>query len=100
MINPTNWRTIGQLGMYYAYTGRSEEAKSQVKMLLELTSESTAYYYATRVLSYLGDMEGGFDALERTVAGGWSRALLAKDPDVVALQGEDGYAALLAEPSG
>lgn len=97
-IDPTDWRSVGRLGMYYAYVGRPDEALAQVEKLLELRSDSTAYYYVTRVRLRVGDMQGAYEALERTVEAGWSRAQLANDPDVVALQGETGYAALLAEP--
>ena len=45
-------------------------------------------------------MKGAYEALERAVEGGWSRAQLASDPDIVALRGETGYAELLAEPQG
>jgi len=98
MINPTKWRSVGQLGMYYAYTGRPDEAVAQVEKMLALTSDATAYYFASRVRVQLGDMQGAFEALEKTVEGGWSRPLLASDPDLALLQSQAGYAALLAEP--
>ena len=97
-INPSNWRSVGQLGMYYAYSGRPDEAVAQIDELLELSSDSTAFYFATRVRAHLGDMEGAYESLEQTVAGGWSRVLLANNPDIKPLRGEAGYEALLAEP--
>jgi TolB-like protein/tetratricopeptide (TPR) repeat protein len=100
VIDPTDWRSVGKLGMYYAYAGRPDEALAQVEKLLELRSDSTAYYYVTRVRLQVGDIKGAYEALERAVEGGWSRAQLASDPDVVALRGETGYAELLAEPQG
>ena len=99
-INPTNWRSVGQLGMYYAYAGRHDEAIAQIEKLLENTADSTAYYFATRVRLQLGDMEGAYENLQRTIEAGWPRAYLANDPNIVALRGEPGYAALLAEPQG
>ena len=100
VIDPTDWRSVGKLGMYYAYAGRPDEALAQVEKLLELRSDSTAYYYVTRVRLQVGDIKGAYEALEWAVEGGWSRAQLASDPDVVALRGETGYAELLAEPQG
>lgn len=97
-INPTDWRSVGQLGMYYAYAGRSDEALAQIDSLLELSDDSTAFYFATRVRTHLGDMEGAYESLEQTVAGGWSRVLLANNPDIEPLRGAAGYEALLAEP--
>ncbi len=98
MINPADWRSVGQLGMYYAYAGRPDEALAQVEKLLELSSDSTAYYFATRVRVHLGDLEGAYESLEQTVQRGWSRVLLASNPDIVPLRSQAGYAALLAEP--
>jgi TolB-like protein/Tfp pilus assembly protein PilF len=100
VIDPTDWRSVGKLGMYYAYAGRPDEALAQVEKLLELRSDSTAYYYVTRVRLQVGDIKGAYEALEWAVEGGWSRAQLASDPDVAALRGETGYAELLAEPQG
>lgn len=97
-ISPGDWRSVGQLGMYYAYTGRNDEAVAQIQKLLENKPDSTAYYFATRVRVQIGDMKGAFETLKQTVDGGWPRALLASNPDVVALSGETGYAELMAEP--
>jgi TolB-like protein/tetratricopeptide (TPR) repeat protein len=98
IINPTDWRGVGQLGMYYAYTGRSDEALAQVEEMLAHRSDSTAYYFLTRVLLQVGDMKGAYEGLERTVEAGWPRVLLASNPDIMALRDESGYAALLATP--
>ena len=96
-INPTDWRSVGQLGMYYAYAGRPDEAVAQTNELLELSSNATAFYFATRVRVHLGDIEGAYESLQKTVAGGWSRVLLASNPDIERLRGEPGYEVLLAE---
>ncbi|MBT8085274.1 MAG: tetratricopeptide repeat protein [Woeseia sp.] len=99
-INPTDWRSVGQLGMYYAYTGRSEEALARIGQLLENNSDATSYYFATRVRMQLGDLQGAYENLKQTVEAGWPRALLANNPDFAPLRSEPGYAALLAEPQG
>ncbi|NIV18216.1 MAG: tetratricopeptide repeat protein [Woeseiaceae bacterium] len=99
-ISPADWRSVGQLGMYYAYVGRNDEAAAQIQRLLENSSSSNAYYYATRVRVQIGDMKGAFESLEQTIEAGWPRVLLASNPDIVALSGESGYAVLMAEPQG
>ncbi len=99
-INPNDWRSVGQHAMYLAYVGRTDEALAQVDKLLANSSDSDTHYFATRVRLQVGDTEGAFESFEQTVAaGGWSRALLARDPDIAALRDKAGYAALLAEPS-
>jgi adenylate cyclase len=97
-ISPGDWRSVGQLGMYYAYTGRNDEAVDQIQKLLENKPDSTAHYFATRVQVQIGDMKGAFESLKQTVDGGWPRVLLASNPDIVVLSGESGYADLMAEP--
>lgn len=97
-ISPGDWRTAGQLAMYYAYSGRAEDATRQIEMLLKNSNDADAHYFATRVLIQTGDLQGAYENLEQTVAGGWPRTLLKSNPDIVALSGESGYAALLADP--
>lgn len=97
-ISPGDWRSVGQLGMYYAYVGRNDEAVAQIQNLLENSTDSTAWYFTTRVRLQIGDMKGAYESLEQTVAAGWPRVLLASNPDIVALRGESGYAGLMAEP--
>jgi TolB-like protein/Tfp pilus assembly protein PilF len=97
-INPDDWDSVGRLGLYYAHTGRLDQARAQLEQLLELTSDPTAFYYATLLSLQLGDMDGAYDYLRQTIEGGWSRALLTGDPDLVALRGRTAYEALLAEP--
>jgi len=96
-ISPGDWRSVGQLGMYYAYVGRNDEAVAQIKKLLENSPDSTAYYFTTRVRLHIGDTKGAYESLKQTVEAGWPRVLLASNPDIMALRGESGYAALMAE---
>jgi TolB-like protein/Tfp pilus assembly protein PilF len=97
-ISPGDWRSVGQLGMYYAYVGRNDDAVAQIQNLLENRTDSSAYYFATRVRLQIGDMKGAYESLEQTVNAGWPRLSLASNPDIVALRGESGYAVLMAEP--
>ena len=97
-ISPGDWRSAGQLAMYYAYAGRAEEATRQIESLLENSNDADAHYFATRVKIQTGDLQGAYEHLEQTVALGWPRTLLKSNPDIVALSGESGYAALLASP--
>lgn len=97
-ISPGDWRAVGQLGMYYAYTGRDDEAVAQIERLLENSTASIAYYFATRVRVQIGDRKGAMESLEQTIDAGWPRFSLANNPDIVALSGESGYAVLMADP--
>ena len=100
-INPNDWRAVGQLSMYLAYAGRRDEALARVAALLEKRSDSDTYYYVTRVRLHVGDLEGAYDSLKHVVeSGGWSPALLARNPDIAPIRDLDGFSTLLGQPRG
>ncbi|NOX67556.1 MAG: tetratricopeptide repeat protein [Gammaproteobacteria bacterium] len=90
-INPTDWGSVGRLGLYYAHTGQLIQAREQLARLLELTTDSTAYYFATLLSLEFGELDHAQEYFQRTVEGGWSRSLLAGDPDLAALRGYAAY---------
>jgi TolB-like protein/Tfp pilus assembly protein PilF len=93
-INPSDWSSIGRLGLYYAHTGRLDQARARLEKLLELTADPTGHYFASLISVQLADLEGAHEYLKQTVEGGWSQALLARDPDLKALRGTAAYEAL------
>ena len=97
-INPADWDSIGRLAVYYAHTGRLDEAAAKIDEMLALSSDSDAFYRATLVSLRRGDVEKVYEYLQKTIEGGWSRALLAADPDLAMLRGQGRYESLLAEP--
>jgi len=99
-IDPTDWRSVGRLGVYYVHTERLDMARAQLERLLELKPNATAFYWASLISLQLGDLDAANEYLRQTVEGGWSRALLLGDPDLVALRGRTAYEALLADPQG
>ncbi|MBT8102149.1 MAG: tetratricopeptide repeat protein, partial [Gammaproteobacteria bacterium] len=100
-INPNDWRAVGQLSMYLAYAGRTEEALSRIEELLKHSSDGDTYYFVTRVRLHVGDANGARDSLKLVVdSGGWSPALLARNPDFAGVRNEDGFRELLQQPRG
>jgi TolB-like protein/Flp pilus assembly protein TadD len=98
-VNPADPDILARLGMYYAYMGQDERARTQIERLLELTPDVSTYqYYVMRVRLQLGDARGAIESLQRAVQSGWSRDLLSRDPDLEALHNEDGYRAVMSEP--
>jgi len=95
LVNPTNWENLGRLGTYYAATERPAEARARIAEMLELTSDGNAYYYAMLVSARIGDDDLVADYLQKSIEGGWSPALLARDPDLAELRDDPGIAALL-----
>ncbi len=91
-INPATLVTIGRLSMYYAYTDQPERARAQVRRMHELAPELGGdSYYAARVMMQLGDMDRAYEYFRATIDGGWSRALILTDPDLVLHAGAERF---------
>jgi TolB-like protein/tetratricopeptide (TPR) repeat protein len=91
-INPASLVTIGRLSMYYAYTGQADKAREQIDRMLELSPELGGdSYYAARVMMALGDMDRAYEYFRATIDGGWSRALILSDPDLVVHAGAERF---------
>jgi TolB-like protein/tetratricopeptide (TPR) repeat protein len=80
-IDPTDWDSIGRLGLAYAYTEQPEQAVEQIQRMFELTTDATAYYFASRVYLHLGEIDRAYDYLHQVIEGGWPIRLIADDPD-------------------
>lgn len=98
LINPTDWDSVVRLGLYFVHTGRIEEAQAQIEKLFKLTSNSTAYYFASIVKQQLGDTEKMYEYLGQAVERGFSRALVASDPDLAELGLESRFRELVKGP--
>ena len=91
-INPSDWETVGLLGLYYAYSDRLPEARIQIDTMLELTrTNGSAHYFAALLSLYEGDVEQTYDHLETAIELGYPSSLIANDPDLAVLRGEDRY---------
>ena len=87
-INPSDWDSVGRLGIYYAHTNRPDEALAQIDRLLELTSDSTAFYFASMINLIVGDRDKAYDFLRESIEHGFSRVLILNDPDLAKLREE------------
>ena len=87
-IYPDDSVTKAQLGLYLAYTGQAASAEVRIAAALQ-SGSSSAFYYAGRVKLHHGKLQAGTELLRRAVEGGWSRSLVARDPDFVAAGGEE-----------
>ena len=95
-INPSFWDSVVRLGMYYAHTGRAEDARTQIDRLFELTSDSTAFYFASITSLLLGDRDKAYDYLRESVDRGFSKRLIMSDPDLAPLREDNEFKALMA----
>jgi TolB-like protein/class 3 adenylate cyclase/Tfp pilus assembly protein PilF len=98
-VNPMNWDTMARLAGYYAHRQQTRRARELIEQALAQATDSGVYYQATITSVALGELDSAADYLEKTIMGGWSRALLARDPDLLLARGVNARIdALLAEP--
>lgn len=96
-INPSDWDSIVRISMYYAHTGKADEARRQLDKLFELTNDSAAYYFATVTSLRLGDQDKAWEYLQESVNRGFSKQLVRQDPDFAPLRENSDFDALTAE---
>ena len=98
-LNPSDWRRVGWLGVYFAHSGRTDQAAGQLDAILQHDEHPDAYYFASQIALSLGEPEAALDYLEIVIGRGWTRGLLRLDPDLATLSGNPRYAAVLALPA-
>lgn len=92
-IYPSDAQTIAKIGLYQAYTGDAESAQAKIGEAIR-SGSSGVYYSAARVRMHYGDMEAAIALLRKAIEEGWSRSLVARDPDFVAAGGEERFGQL------
>lgn len=92
-IYPSDAQTIAKIGLYQAYTGDAESAQAKIDEAIR-SGSSGVYYSAARVRMHYGDMEAAIALLRKAIEEGWSRSLVARDPDFVAAGGEERFGQL------
>ncbi len=95
-INPSFWDSVVRLGMYYLHTGRPDDAKRQLDKLFELTSDQTAFYFASIASLLLGDRDKAYEYIAEALDRGFSRELIMSDPDLVSLRADSDFEARVA----
>ncbi len=92
-IYPDDADTIAKVGLYLAYTGDADSARARIAEALP-AGDAGVYYSAARVKMHHGEMQAAVELLRKTIEGGWSRSLVARDPDFVAAGGEERFGSL------
>ena len=92
-INPDDFNTIARLGLYLAYLGDVERSGQLAEKVVGLDAATAAAYsvdyYVARTRLQLGELESAYIYFGKAIDGGWSRALVLSDPDLVAQAGDE-----------
>ena len=82
--------------MYYLHTDRPADAKRKIDKLFELTSDQTAFYFASIASLLLGDREKAYEYIGESLRRGFSRELIMSDPDLELLRATGDFEAHIA----
>ena len=97
-INPADGQATAELAHYHARLGHPERARRLVGDALRREDSSPyVHYYAALVFTRSGAVEAALQHLERAVALGYQRGLLAADAGLVPLRAEPRFRALLSQ---
>ena len=94
-INPRNANMQSYLAAYHAMLGEKRAAHEQIGQALQLMPrDPEVLYYAAQVYAQFGEKEKAIDALQRSVAAGYSSAAIRDTPNFSALEQDSRYKAL------
>jgi TolB-like protein/Flp pilus assembly protein TadD len=94
-INPSDAHTVAELARFHARLGHADLARALVREALERDPRGVyVSYNAALVALWLGDAGRAMTDLERAVALGYPRALLARDAALAPLTGDARFQAL------
>jgi serine/threonine-protein kinase len=100
-INPADADALADLAHYHARLGHAARARKLDAEARRRDPRNAYIHYSSALVAVrLGEREAALAELERAVALGYQRALLAHDPGLEPLRGDPRFAALRADPRG
>ncbi|MGH9376463.1 MAG: protein kinase domain-containing protein [Terriglobia bacterium] len=97
-VNPRDAETMGDLALYYACEGESEQALQFIRSARSIDPASAQYAYDEAVVqAFAGNTGKSLDALRQAFQKGFSPAQAASDPQLQALQSQSGFKKLVNE---
>ena len=99
-VNNNDWRTLGQLSIYLAYSGKPEEAMATAQRAMDLSRRNAESLFYAAIVSISGaQTDACLTLLEEAVANDPSyRNLIAIDPDLKQLSELPRFQVIIAEP--
>jgi eukaryotic-like serine/threonine-protein kinase len=99
-INPRNANMLSYLAAYHAMLGETRAAHQQIGQALQLMPrDPEVLYYAGLVYAQLGEKEEAIDALQRSVAAGYSPSAVRDTPNFTVLESDPRYKLLISPAS-
>ena len=81
-INPNDWLTLSYLASYHASKGNIEPARDHISRAADLAPDNpTVYFYSALVNVRLGNPDAAVADLKRAIWLGYSKQLIAAEPD-------------------
>jgi Flp pilus assembly protein TadD len=99
-VSPSDSRAIARLAVYQAKAGDDAAAMRSLKRALELTPQDQQVLQRAAVVHALAKRSGqAIDAIEKAIANGFSKRLVAEEEDFVILRPMPRFAALVSTPA-
>ncbi|HEY6002990.1 MAG TPA: tetratricopeptide repeat protein, partial [Anaeromyxobacter sp.] len=99
-VNASDASAIAELAHYHASLGHAKEARQLVARALKVDPDSAyVHYNAALVNARLDDPNAALDEIERAVALGRQRQLLARDPGLEPIRDRPRFQALASPPA-
>jgi len=99
-LGPANARALARLAVYQAKAGDDASATRSLKRAESLAGDNQEVLWRAAVVHALAQRSGpALDAIERAIAKGYSRRLVAEDEDLAILRPLPRFAALVSTPA-
>jgi len=96
-VNPRNANLLSYLAGYHAMLGEVKAANESISEALRLMPrDPEVLYYAALVYAQLHDREKAIDALQRSIAAGYSVSAVRDTPNFAVLENDPRYRALIS----
>jgi tetratricopeptide (TPR) repeat protein len=100
-INPDNPRLRKLYALYLVKLGRSDQALAEIRhALAQAPDDGSVEYYAARVHAVMGNGNGVFDALKKSLAKGYSALEIQREPDFAAWKTDRRYIEIVPNGKG
>ena len=99
-LGPSNARAIARLAVYQAKAGNDPAAMGSLRRALALAPDDQQVLQRAAVIHALAVRPGpALDAIEKAIANGYSKRLIAEEEDIAVLRSMPRFAALVSTPA-